>query len=50
MTKATVSEKKAFHWGVAYSFRGLVHHRGGEHGSMQKGVVAVGESFTKPKV
>ena len=31
MTKATLMEK-AFNWGLAYSFRNLVHYHGGGHG------------------
>ena len=32
-------EKKAFDWGLAYSFRGSVHDHGWEHGSRQVSVV-----------
>lgn len=33
------SYRKAFNWGLVYSFRGLVHyHDGGEHGGTQVGM------------
>lgn len=37
MTKGTLF-KKAFNWGLAYSFRGWIHdHHDKEHGSRQAG-------------
>jgi hypothetical protein len=39
--------KKAFNWGLAYSFRGLVYyHYGGEHGGTQAEAGAGTESYT----
>lgn len=38
MTKA-ICRIKAFNWGLAYGFRGLVHdHHGEKHGSKQTGM------------
>jgi hypothetical protein len=42
MTKATL-EKKAFSWGLAYSFRGLAH---GKHACLELGFQ---KSLKKPK-
>ena len=36
---------KAFTWGFAYSFRGLLQHHGREYGGMQAGAVAVVDSY-----
>ena len=43
MTKATLM-RKTFNWGLAYSFRALVHcHHGRKHGSMQADRHSAGE-------
>ena len=43
MAKAIIMKRD--NWGLAYSFRELVHYHGGDHGSMQADAGTVVESY-----